>query len=172
VVVILATIVALLDVVFIIIIVPESLPSSEKLGIKTLTFKQVDPFTSLHGIWSDKTVLVICLVSVLSYLPESGQSTCFFVYLTLVLGFSKMNVAIFICYVGVLSALSQTVLLSTLIKYIGPKGYSAGAGCPASGASLVRPGHPGMGGLGCRDLHSNIQHYIRCHQCLLVSGHR
>ena len=32
-----------------------------------------------------------------------------------------MNVAIFICYVGVLSALSQTVLLSTLIKYIGPK---------------------------------------------------
>jgi len=121
VVVILATIVALLDVVFIILIVPESLPSSEKLGIKTLTFKQVDPFTSLRGIWSDKTVLVICLVSVLSYLPESGQSTCFFVYLTLVLGFSKMNVAIFICYVGVLSALSQTVLLSTLIKYIGPK---------------------------------------------------
>ena len=41
VVVILATIVALLDVVFIILIVPESLPSSEKLGIKTLTFKQV-----------------------------------------------------------------------------------------------------------------------------------
>ena len=32
-----------------------------------------------------------------------------------------MNVAMFICYVGLLSALSQTVLLSTLIKYIGPK---------------------------------------------------
>ena len=40
-VVILATVVALLDVVFIILIVPESLPSSQKLGIKTLTFKQV-----------------------------------------------------------------------------------------------------------------------------------
>ena len=32
-----------------------------------------------------------------------------------------MNVAIFICYVGVLSAISQTALLSTSIKYIGPK---------------------------------------------------
>ena len=32
-----------------------------------------------------------------------------------------MNVAIFICYVGLLSALSQTVLLSTLIKHMGPK---------------------------------------------------
>ena len=102
VVVILATVVALLDVAFIILVVPESLPSGEKLGIKTLTFKQVsgltlynscnylfvqvDPFSSLRGIWSDRTVLVVCLVSVLSYLPEAGQSTCFFVYLTLVLG--------------------------------------------------------------------------------------
>ena len=40
-VVILATVVALLDVVFIILMVPESLPSSEKLQIKSLTFKQV-----------------------------------------------------------------------------------------------------------------------------------
>jgi len=120
-VVILATVVALLDVVFIILMVPESLPNSQKLGIKTLTFKKVDPFSSLRGIWSDKTVLVMSLVSVLSYLPEAGQSTCFFVYLTLVLGFSKLNVAIFICYVGVLSAICQTVILSNLIKYIGPK---------------------------------------------------
>ena len=43
---------------------------------------------------------MISLVTFLSYLPEAGQSTCFFVYLTLVLGFSKLNVAIFICYVG------------------------------------------------------------------------
>jgi MFS family permease len=40
-VVILATVVALMDVVFIILFVPESLPTSQKLGIKTLTFKQV-----------------------------------------------------------------------------------------------------------------------------------
>ena len=48
--------------------------------------RKVDPFSSLRGIWSDRSVLVMSLVSVLSYLPESGQSTCFFVYLTLVLG--------------------------------------------------------------------------------------
>ena len=79
-------------------------------------FFQVDPFSSLRTIWTDRTVLVctalcqctianstiqmISLVTFLSYLPEAGQSTCFFVYLTLVLGFSKLNVAIFICYVG------------------------------------------------------------------------
>ena len=81
----------------------------------------MDPFTSLHTIWKDKTVLVISLVTFLSYLPEAGQSTCFFVYLTLVLGFTKMNVAIFICYVGLVSAVSQTLVLSKMIEKIGPK---------------------------------------------------
>ena len=47
---------------------------------------KVDPFSSLQQIWADKTVLVISLVTFLSYLPEAGQATCFFVYLTLVLG--------------------------------------------------------------------------------------
>ena len=47
---------------------------------------QVDPFSSLRHIWGDRTVLVLSLVTFLSYLPEAGQSTCFFVYLTLVLG--------------------------------------------------------------------------------------
>ena len=47
---------------------------------------QVDPFSSLQHIMKDRTVLVISLVTFLSYLPEAGQSTCFFVYLTLVLG--------------------------------------------------------------------------------------
>merc|ERR1719362_216774 len=85
-VIILASLTALLDVAFILLLVPESLDT--KVNFKSLTFKQVDPFSSLQQIWADKTVLV---VTFLSYLPEAGQSTCFFVYLTLVLGFSKMN---------------------------------------------------------------------------------
>jgi len=120
-VVLLATAVALLDVIFIIALVPESLPAGQKTAIKALTLKQVNPFSSLRGIWTDSKILLMTLVSVLSYLPESGQSTCFFVYLTLVLGFSPMNVALYICYVGVLSTLCQTVLLSNLIRYIGAK---------------------------------------------------
>ena len=96
----------------------------------------MDPFTSLSKIWKDKTVLVISLVTFLSYLPEAGQSTCFFVYLTLVLGFSKMNVAIFICYVGLVSAISQTLVLSKMIEKIGPK-YSIMVGLVSQLVQLV-----------------------------------
>lgn len=99
----------------------------------------MDPFTSLSKIWKDKTVLVISLVTFLSYLPEAGQSTCFFVYLTLVLGFSKMNVAIFICYVGLVSALSQTLVLSKMMEKIGPK-YSIMVGLTCQLAQLVSYG--------------------------------
>jgi len=120
-VVILATLVALLDVFFIVIFVPESLLSEQKMAIKSLTFKQMNPFASLRGIWSDRKVLLMSMVAVLSYLPEAGQSTCFFVYLTLVLGFSPMMVGIFICYVGVLSTIFQTVILSKLIRHLGAK---------------------------------------------------
>jgi len=99
----------------------------------------VDPFTSLSKIWKDKTVLVISLVTFLSYLPEAGQSTCFFVYLTLVLGFSKMNVAIFICYVGLVSAICQTLVLSKMIDRIGPK-YSIMVGLVSQLLQLVSYG--------------------------------
>merc|ERR1712004_823006 len=107
-VVILASLVALLDVFFIVIFVPESLMGEQKMAIKSLTFQQMNPFASLRGIWSDRRVLLMSMVAVLSYLPEAGQSTCFFVYLTLVLGFSPMMVGVFICYVGVLSTIFQT----------------------------------------------------------------
>merc|ERR1712242_30094 len=133
-VIILASLTALLDVIFILLIVPESL--NTKVNFKSLTFKQVDPFSSLQQIWKDKTVLIISLVTFLSYLPEAGQSTCFFVYLTLVLKFSKMNVAIFICYVGLVSALCQTVVLNFMIQRIGAK-YSIVVGLTAQLAQLV-----------------------------------
>jgi len=120
-VIVLATLVAVADLIFIFFLVPESLPSSQKLDLSSLTLKQVDPFTSLKGLWSDPTILLMAAITFLSYLPEAGQSTCFFVYIRLVLGFSKMNVAIFICMVGILSALAQTGLLTLLDKYLGPK---------------------------------------------------
>ena len=94
----LATAVAMLDVFFIILIVPESLATDQKMTMKSLTLKQMNPFESLRGIVSDRKVLLMSLVAVLSYLPEAGQATCFFVYLTLVLNFSPMKVSIFICY--------------------------------------------------------------------------
>ena len=75
-----ATIVAILDVLFIIFMVPESLPDKCKPS-KSLTLDQVDPFSAMKKIWKDKTILMICLTVFLSYLPEAGQYSCFFVYL-------------------------------------------------------------------------------------------
>merc|ERR1719322_379000 len=115
-----ATIVAILDVLFIIVAVPESLPDKCKPS-RSLTFDQVDPFSSLHKIWKDKTILMLCLTVFLSYLPEAGQYSCFFVYLRLVMHFSKEAVAMFIAAVGILSVIAQTGLLTCLMKTLGAK---------------------------------------------------
>jgi len=120
VVVVVATIVAILDVLFIIFAVPESLPDKCKPS-KTLTLDQVDPFSSLKKIWKDKTILMICLTVFLSYLPEAGQYSCFFVYLRLVMHFSKEAVAMFIAAIGILSVIAQTGLLTCLMKTLGSK---------------------------------------------------
>merc|ERR1719412_725691 len=115
-----ATIVAILDVLFIIFMVPESLPDKCKPS-KSLTLDQVDPFSALKKIWKDKTILMICLTVFLSYLPEAGQYSCFFVYLRLVMHFSKEAVAMFIAAIGILSVIAQTGLLTCLMKTLGSK---------------------------------------------------
>lgn len=115
-----ATTVAILDVLFIIVAVPESLPDKCKPS-KSLTLDQVDPFTGLRKIWKDKTILMICLTVFLSYLPEAGQYSCFFVYLRLVMKFSKEAVAMFIAAIGILSVIAQTGLLTCLMKTLGSK---------------------------------------------------
>ena len=62
-VVILATVVALLDVIFIILVVPESLPTDQKLRPKTLTFKQVGQWGGLrHALAVVITVLSLRLI--------------------------------------------------------------------------------------------------------------
>lgn len=121
VVVTLATAIAILDVFFILVAVPESLPDKCKPASRGLTFEQVDPFAALRKIWKDKTILMLCVTVFLSYLPEAGQYSCFFVYLRLVMGFSKEAVAMFIATVGILSVIAQTGLLTLLMKTIGSK---------------------------------------------------
>ena len=81
----------------------------------------MDPFSSLRKIWHDKTILMLCLTVFLSYLPEAGQYSCFFVYLRLVMDFDKESVAMFIAAVGILSVIAQTGLLTLLMKTIGAK---------------------------------------------------
>ena len=105
-VILLATVVAILDVLFILFIMPESLP--EKLRSPQLSlWEQATPVLTIRKIGRDFMIWTLCLTVFLSYLPEAGQYSCFFVYLKLVVGFSEEQVATFIAFIGLLSVLAQ-----------------------------------------------------------------
>nr|XP_061830545.1 hippocampus abundant transcript 1 protein-like [Nerophis lumbriciformis] len=122
-VVILATAIALLDICFILVAVPESLPEKMRPASwgEPISWEQADPFASLRKVGQDSTVLLICITVFLSYLPEAGQYSSFFLYLRQVIGFSLATVAAFIAVVGILSILAQTVVLGILMRSIGNK---------------------------------------------------
>lgn len=118
----LATAVAVLDVFFILVAVPESLP--EKVRPNTwsgpIKWEHADPFAALRRVGMNQAVLMQCLTVLLSYLPEAGQYSCIFVYLKLKMHFSTMDVSIFIAVVGILSIIAQMVL-GDLIRIAGAK---------------------------------------------------
>ncbi|XP_041106332.1 hippocampus abundant transcript-like protein 1 isoform X4 [Polyodon spathula] len=122
-VVLVATIIALLDICFVLLAVPESLP--EKMRPVSwgapISWEQADPFASLKKVGKDSTVLLICITVFLSYLPEAGQYSSFFLYLRQVIGFSSVTIAAFIAVVGILSIIAQTVFLRVLMRSIGNK---------------------------------------------------
>jgi MFS family permease len=119
-VILLATIVAALDVLFILFIMPESLP--EKLRSPQLSmWEQAAPLSTMRKIGRDFMIWTLCLTVFLSYLPEAGQYSCFFVYLKLIVGFNVEQVAAFIAFIGLLSVLAQTILMTYLIDKYGGK---------------------------------------------------
>lgn len=119
-VILIATCVAILDVLFILLIMPESLP--EKLRSPQMSlWEQATPVITIRKIGRDFMIWTLCLTVFLSYLPEAGQYSCFFVYLKLVVGFSEEQVAMFIAFIGLLSVLAQTLLLTHLIDSYGGK---------------------------------------------------
>ncbi|KAM5333664.1 hippocampus abundant transcript-like protein 1 isoform 1-T1 [Glossophaga mutica] len=122
-VVLVATVVALLDICFILLAVPESFPEKMRplsWGFQ-ITWKQADPFASLKKVGKDSTVLLICITVFLSYLPEAGQYSSFFLYLRQVIGFGSVKIAAFIAMVGILSIVAQTVFLTILMRSLGNK---------------------------------------------------
>ncbi|XP_014047397.1 hippocampus abundant transcript 1 protein [Salmo salar] len=122
-VVILATAIALLDICFILVAVPESLPEKMRPASwgAPISWEQADPFASLRKVGQDSTVLLICITVFLSYLPEAGQYSSFFLYLRQVIRFRSETVAAFIAVVGILSIVAQTVVLGILMRSIGNK---------------------------------------------------
>uniref|UniRef100_A0A8C9X6M6 Si:ch211-87m7.2 n=1 Tax=Sander lucioperca TaxID=283035 RepID=A0A8C9X6M6_SANLU len=98
-VVLVATVIAVADIAFVFFVVPESLPDKMRLtswGFP-ISWEQADPFASLRRVGKDTTVLLICVTVFLSYLPEAGQYSSFFLYLR------------------------QTLFLSVLMRTIGNK---------------------------------------------------
>ncbi|KAH8302676.1 hypothetical protein KR044_009392, partial [Drosophila immigrans] len=118
----LSTAIAVLDVFFILVAVPESL--SEKMRPASwgapISWEQADPFLGLRKVGTDKTVLMLCLTVLLSYLPEAGEYSCMFVYLKLKMGFNYIEVSVFIAVVGILSITVQ-VTLGSFMKVLGAK---------------------------------------------------
>uniref|UniRef100_A0A1A7X2F8 Major facilitator superfamily (MFS) profile domain-containing protein n=1 Tax=Iconisemion striatum TaxID=60296 RepID=A0A1A7X2F8_9TELE len=122
-VVLVATVIAVVDIAFVFFLVPESLPDKMRLSSYgfPISWEQADPFSSLRRVGKDTTVLLICVTVFLSYLPEAGQYSSFFLYLKQVIEFSSAAIAGFIAMVGILSIIAQTILLSLLIRTIGKK---------------------------------------------------
>lgn len=118
----LATAVAILDVFFIMVAVPESLPEKVRAGGwgPALSWEQVDPFQALRKAGGERTVLMLCVAVFLSYLPEAGQYSCIFVYLKLAMDFSEVQVAVFIAVVGALS-IGVQVALGPLMRGLGAR---------------------------------------------------
>ncbi|XP_051173950.1 hippocampus abundant transcript 1 protein isoform X1 [Leptopilina boulardi] len=115
----LATAIAILDVFFILVAVPESLPEKAR-PTGPISWEQADPFAALGKVGKDHTILMLCVTVFLSYLPEAGQYSCIFVYLKLAMGFSTSMVSVFIAVVGILSVCAQ-MLLGPLMRTLGSK---------------------------------------------------
>uniref|UniRef100_UPI003AAF58FD hippocampus abundant transcript 1 protein n=1 Tax=Centroberyx gerrardi TaxID=166262 RepID=UPI003AAF58FD len=122
-VVLVATLIALADICFILLAVPESLPDKMRLNTwgAPISWEQADPFASLRKVGQDSTVLLICITVFLSYLPEAGQYSSFFLYLRQVINFSSTTIAVFIGVVGILSIIAQTLFLTLLMRTLGNK---------------------------------------------------
>ncbi|KAJ8978356.1 hypothetical protein NQ317_002665 [Molorchus minor] len=148
----LATAVAILDVFFILVAVPESL--SEKVRVSPISWEQADPFSSLRNVGQDPTILLLCIAVFLSYLPEAGQYSCIFVYLKLVMGWSASMVAVFVGLVGLLAVITPALSRFQAHHHVGatlrdaPTGVvrlrhdyvdDVGAGILASMSSITYP---------------------------------
>ncbi|NWR93950.1 MF14B protein, partial [Furnarius figulus] len=118
-----ATLVAVADICFILLAVPESLPEKMRPASwgSSISWEQADPFASLKRVRKDSAVLLICITVFLSYLPEAGQYSSFFLYLRQIIGFGSTTIAAFIAVVGVMSIIAQTVFLSVLMRSVGNK---------------------------------------------------
>ena len=119
-----ATLIAFIDVLYIIIYVPESMP--EHVGVRpplTCSMNGVyNPFSAMRMMFSSPLITRLSVMVFFSYLPESGEYQSLMMYLeTAEIGFSKGSVAAWIAVFGVASIVAQTSILSRLAEKISQK---------------------------------------------------
>ena len=92
VVVLLATLIAILDLLFILCCVPESRKKPQAVIEGINNGFSANPFIILRFLRDEQTILRLSAITFLSYLPEAGQFSCFFVYLRLVNNFYNTKI--------------------------------------------------------------------------------
>uniref|UniRef100_H3AHZ2 Major facilitator superfamily domain containing 14A2 n=1 Tax=Latimeria chalumnae TaxID=7897 RepID=H3AHZ2_LATCH len=122
-VVVLATAIALLDICFILVAVPESLPEEMRPVSwgAPISWEQADPFATAEKVQKGTARSSIIFYFFLNLKPSKDRILSFFVFVFVVIGFSSETVAAFIAVVGILSILAQTVVLGILMRSIGNK---------------------------------------------------
>ncbi|XP_022212705.2 LOW QUALITY PROTEIN: hippocampus abundant transcript 1 protein [Drosophila obscura] len=116
-VVLFATIIAAMDVLFVWLAVPESLPKKVRTSI---SWKQVNPFLNLRRMDSDKSILKLCLIISLLMLPAAGEYSCVPAYLKLRIGFDFVELSTLIAFIAFLS-IAMNMVLGSLTRAFGAK---------------------------------------------------
>ncbi|BFF97373.1 hippocampus abundant transcript 1 protein [Drosophila madeirensis] len=114
-VVLFATIISVMDVLFVWLAVPESLPKKVRTSI---SWKQVNPFRIMRRLDSD--IPTLCLIVFLLLLPAAGEFSCVPAYLKLRMGFDFMELSVLIAFVASLS-IAMNKILGSLIRAVGAK---------------------------------------------------
>eukprot|EP00038_Savillea_parva_P000499 m.96501 g.96501 ORF g.96501 m.96501 type:complete len:502 (-) comp10170_c0_seq1:118-1623(-) len=108
-----AVTVAALDMLYIMLIVPESLPE-EIMARRLFDWKTVNPFTAMKLLFSTRLMTQLATIVFFSYLPEAGEYQVLMLYLENTLNMSKAELSLFIAILGILSIMAQTFILGLL----------------------------------------------------------
>eukprot|EP00035_Acanthoeca_spectabilis_P025375 m.458165 g.458165 ORF g.458165 m.458165 type:complete len:495 (+) comp21435_c0_seq1:288-1772(+) len=105
--------IAALDVLYILVVVPESLPP-EVMSRRVVNWNTVNPFTAMKLLFSTRLMTQLATIVFFSYLPEAGEYQVLMLYLENTLQMSKAELSLFIAIMGVLSIIAQTFILGAL----------------------------------------------------------
>ncbi|XP_041448486.1 hippocampus abundant transcript-like protein 1 [Drosophila obscura] len=118
----LAAATGLMNILFIVLAVPESLlMQKEHDHAMGTAWCGAHPFVVLRKLRKDKTLLLICLIVFLCTWPEAGEESFVPLYLTLNMGFGNVEVSVLVGLVAVLGV-TANVTLGLIMNGLGARG--------------------------------------------------